>query len=255
MPPSSWFSQMRLMRYAANGAMQAHHHDRPSLCLVVDGGYQERIRGRADWHRPGEMMFCPADEPHAQTFADTGAVKILLDPRAGTLDYLRGHLPLTEAPFTGSVQLAAIARRLRAELCADPADSAARLAAEGLAMEALAEFARHAAAPVRVEPWLQRAREYVHAHACSGFALEDMAQALQHHPVHVARSFRAAFGRSVGDMVRQLRVAEAARLLRETSRPLATIAADCGFADQAHFSRSFRAAYGVPPSRFRRERR
>ena len=37
--------------------------------------------------------------------------------------------------------------------------------------------------------------------------------------------------------------------------PLATIAADCGFADQAHFSRSFRAAYGVPPSRFRRERR
>lgn len=253
--PSSWFSQIRLARYSSNGSMQVHHHEGASLCLVAGGGYEERIRGRSDWHRPGEMMFCPAGEPHSQAFAGEGALKILLDLRGDTLDYLRERLVLAEAPFTGSPQLASIACRLRDELSLDLSDFTARLAVEGLALEALAEFGRHAEAEARVVPWLQRARDYVHAHACEGFALEDMARELGRHPVHVARSFRTTFGCSVGSLVRELRMAEAARLLRGTRRPIAEIAIDCGFADQAHLTKSFRAAHGTTPARFRRERR
>src|SRR5690606_4235171 len=104
------------------------------------------------------------------------------------------------------------ARGLRAELSGDRADEVARLAVEGLALEALAEFVRRAGTPARVEPWLQRAREYVRAHARIGFSMAELARAVDRHPVHVARSFRAAFGGSVGDMVHELRLAEAASL-------------------------------------------
>ena len=128
MQASPWFSHVRLARYAANGRMREHVHDTASLCLLAGGRYQECIRGRGDWHAPGEMMFCPANESHAQVFAGNGALKILIDVRPGALDYLRGCATLSDAPSAGSAQLASIARRLRTELSGEAGDATARLA-------------------------------------------------------------------------------------------------------------------------------
>ena len=43
----------------------------------------------------------------------------------------------------------------------------------------------------------------------------------------------------------------AADALARSSAPLGQIALDAGFADQSHFTRAFRAAYGVTPRRWR----
>jgi AraC-like DNA-binding protein len=40
-------------------------------------------------------------------------------------------------------------------------------------------------------------------------------------------------------------------LLRQTSAPLAEIAAQLGYADQAHMTREFRAIFGCTPGRYR----
>lgn len=251
MTESTWFSQVRLARYAPAARMAVHAHDEPSLCLLVAGSYEERIRGRGDWHHPGQMMFCPVHEPHAQQFSADGALKLLVSPRAGALDFLRTRRLLEHAPFAGSPRLLAISRRMTVEL-ASPDDGAARLMVESLLLEALGEFDRSAGLPARDEPWLARALEFVHAHACESFGLEAVARVVDRHPVHVARSFRAAYGMSVGAMTRTLRLARAARLLRETDCPIADIADECGFTDQAHLTRQFRAAYGLTPGRHRR---
>jgi transcriptional regulator GlxA family with amidase domain len=39
--------------------------------------------------------------------------------------------------------------------------------------------------------------------------------------------------------------------LKNTARSMADIAAECGFYDQSHFTRTFKAAEGVPPLQFR----
>ncbi|MFP3648907.1 AraC family transcriptional regulator [Paraburkholderia sp. SIMBA_054] len=40
--------------------------------------------------------------------------------------------------------------------------------------------------------------------------------------------------------------------MRDTDWPIARIAGDCGFTDQAHLTRRFRQAYGLTPARHRR---
>ena len=254
MRTSAWFSRIRLVRYAPDSDIQFHRHAAPSLCLLAGGRYEERIRGRDAWHAPGEMLFCPVDEPHAQAFGREGAWKIQFDLRQDTLDYLHDQVPLADAPSAGSPRLGMLARRLRAELSGNRDDNATRLAVEGLALESLAEFGRHADSKNAAEPWLQRARAYVHDHAFTGFSMGDLAGAVGRHPAHLARGFRTAFGSTVGDLVRELRVQEAARLLRETRLPIAEIAAGCGFTDQAHLTRRFRIVFGTTPARFRRDR-
>jgi AraC-like DNA-binding protein len=64
------------------------------------------------------------------------------------------------------------------------------------------------------------------------------------------RAFRQAYGLSPSDYQRQLRVRPARRLLSTGAAP-AQVAADAGFADQAHLTRWFRRYYGVTPGAYR----
>lgn len=67
------------------------------------------------------------------------------------------------------------------------------------------------------------------------------------------RRFLAAVGVSPKWVIRRYRLHEAAERLRAVAPPsLAALAAELGYADQAHFSRDFAAAVGQTPTRFLR---
>lgn len=61
------------------------------------------------------------------------------------------------------------------------------------------------------------------------------------------RLFRTHLGRSIGAHYLSLRLEHARRLLRQTSLSVLETALACGFASAAHFSRSYRARFGVAP--------
>jgi AraC family transcriptional regulator len=82
--------------------------------------------------------------------------------------------------------------------------------------------------------------------------LDSIAEEVGVHPVHLAREFRRAYGCSIGEWVRHLRVEYACQALSSSTLPLATIAATAGFADQSHFTRVFRLLTSVTPSVFRK---
>ncbi len=66
------------------------------------------------------------------------------------------------------------------------------------------------------------------------------------------RDFKSAFGCSPGDYLRRARIELAVEALCKSRRPVADVAAECGFYDQSHFDRWFRLALGVSPSEYRR---
>jgi AraC family transcriptional regulator of arabinose operon len=66
------------------------------------------------------------------------------------------------------------------------------------------------------------------------------------------RRFRQSVGLAPLAWLRQRRMEAAARLLHGHGRTVSTIAATVGYADPFHFSRDFRATFGVSPRAFRR---
>lgn len=68
-----------------------------------------------------------------------------------------------------------------------------------------------------------------------------------------ARHFNKAFAMNPMEFVAKTRLRQAAELLRTTKLPIQVIAASIGFASRSHFSRAFRSAYGVDPTRFRQD--
>jgi AraC-like DNA-binding protein len=70
---------------------------------------------------------------------------------------------------------------------------------------------------------------------------------------HFARAFKASFGVTCHRWLTERRIERAQELLAWTRMPLAEIASQSGFADQAAFTRVFRRFVGVPPGLWRRE--
>jgi AraC-like DNA-binding protein len=69
------------------------------------------------------------------------------------------------------------------------------------------------------------------------------------------RAFKQVAGMTLVAYLNHVRLANAARLLLESDRPIATVAVDTGFSDQSYFDKRFRRAFGRTPKDFRRERR
>jgi len=83
-------------------------------------------------------------------------------------------------------------------------------------------------------------------------SLERVSSATGWHAAHVCREFRAAFGCSLTEYHMLARVERASVLLRTTDRSLSGVALECGFYDQAQFSRAFRRVMGVTAGAYRR---
>jgi AraC family transcriptional activator of mtrCDE len=66
-----------------------------------------------------------------------------------------------------------------------------------------------------------------------------------------AQRFKARFGRSAMDFLKELRLQRAAQLLQTTRRPIKSIADQVGFDSRSHFSRSFTDFFGTAPADFR----
>jgi AraC family transcriptional regulator len=123
-------------------------------------------------------------------------------------------------------------------------------------MMAVASRVSHARARARgLPPWLERAREMIHAHFRGSIQLVEIAVAVGVTPWHLARTFRRHFGQSIGEYARALRLNWALDQLVRTETPISKIAVIAGFSDQSHFTRACAGAIGMTPADYRRTSR
>jgi AraC family transcriptional regulator len=241
--------------YRGGLVVPAHAHGTTLVTLVLDGALTEQ-RGRRSVHcDPGTLIVHPQEEPHAHRFHEDGGRLFIVQLGTAWADRMR-DLGVTgpSSPIDLRQSRAnAIAGQLYDEFRAG--DEASRLAIEGFSLAMLGEFTRARARAERsARPaWLLRATELLHASAGEGVHMADIAREVGVHPVHLARSFRAHHGATMGEYLRRLRVERARTQLLTTNAPLSRVALDAGFADQAHFTRVFRSLVGVPPGEYRRQ--
>jgi AraC family transcriptional regulator len=105
---------------------------------------------------------------------------------------------------------------------------------------------------VFMELWRARCvQAYVAVHLHTKIRMGDLARVTQFSQSKFNRTFKASFGCAPGQYVGRMRIARAQKLMTLSSDPLCQIAAECGFAHRAHFSRCFRKLVGNPPALWR----
>jgi AraC-like DNA-binding protein len=97
---------------------------------------------------------------------------------------------------------------------------------------------------------LERARQFLDAEKLRVVRSAELEAVTGLTRYDLARQFRLMYGTSPYRYLLMRRLDDARRLIAR-HRPLAEVALEAGFADQAHFTRMFKAAFGLTPARYR----
>jgi AraC family transcriptional regulator len=98
---------------------------------------------------------------------------------------------------------------------------------------------------------LQQTINYIQAHLDEKLSLESIAIELNLSVHYFCELFTQSTGIPPYKYVLQQRVERAKQLLKQSQKPLADIALDCGFASQSHLNRHFHKLAGVTPKKYR----
>ena len=246
----------------AGPAYAKHRHDTYAIGLTDRGVQAFDYRGAGRVSLPGQVVVLHPDEVHdgrAGTEAGFGYRIVYVEPShmSEALRSLRGRpypLPFVREPVSENGLLARAVRRAFAApldplgadaLIADLAEGL--LAGEGPAGRPLPSRRVDAAVIERARQFLDAERTHV-VHSSDLEAITGLTR------YDLARQFRLMFGTSPHRYLLMRRLDLARQLIFEP-RPLADVAGEAGFADQAHFTRVFKAAFGLTPARYRALRR
>jgi AraC family transcriptional regulator len=242
--------------YPRARSLPLHAHEFPFLTYVISGEYAEIAGTSTRECARGTVVFHPSPEAH--------------ENRVGSADVRCFNVELTDDYWTEVIDRANRGGRLRS--------IAFRGDAEWPAFNLWREFHRQdAATPLTIEEsllalisalseesdrlearggrWIERAAELVAAQLVPSPRLRDVARDVGVHPMHLAKVFRLHYGCSIGEFIRRRRVAWACSQLARDAGTITTIAIQAGFADHAHFTRTFRRITGCTPTWYRQRLR
>jgi AraC-like DNA-binding protein len=121
-------------------------------------------------------------------------------------------------------------------------------------IQGLAGISRDAPAlsrPGSLPAALSAALAYIDDHLDEPLRIPDLAARAGLSPFQFDQRLRALFGLSAGQYLSRLRIGRACDRLRHTEAPLSELALECGYADQAAFTRQFHKSVGLTPGAYR----
>ncbi|MET8851030.1 helix-turn-helix domain-containing protein [Amycolatopsis sp. NPDC004625] len=216
------------------------------MVLVRRGRFRRRVRGTESHADPTAAYFVEAGEEESFAHPAGEDVCTTVDFGEGVWQRLAGDRPPRSPVYVdGALELAH--RRLVAS-AADPGYA--------LAEQLLVLVGRAVTRPTRAVPGdrglVERAREAIVADTPAAAGLFPLAESLGVSPYRLSRAFPRELGVSVTRYRNRVRVGRALERLEAGERELAVLAADLGFADQAHLTRTVREHAGAPPGVVRR---
>lgn len=101
-------------------------------------------------------------------------------------------------------------------------------------------------------PLLLSVFRFIEEHYQDSISLREVAEAVGRSPAYLTDLVRRETGKTVLCWIVERRMAEARRLLLETSQSVEQITEAVGYFDRRHFSRQFLRLHGTPPQAWRR---
>lgn len=242
-------------------AFRPHAHEEFFIALSEGGLATPTYRGDTHVIGPGDLIVLNPEEAHAGGPPAEGSWTYrALYPRPDLMREVMAEFPgggPTLPEFGGDVvrdrEVAARLRRFH-RLSERPGSS--MLERDSHLTEALVLLVGRHAAPPRApgSPGQERravrlSREYLEEHAEENVTLGTLARFAGLSPFHLCRVFREGVGMTPHAYQTQVRVRRAKSLLR-AGLPIALVAAEAGFYDQAHLTRHFKGIVGLTPGRY-----
>ncbi len=256
------------LRDTAGQERDFHFHDFDKIVLLLAGRVDYAVESVSYALRPWDILLVKHHVIHKALidksvpyeriilYLDGGYFERLL-PDAGLMNSFE------QADRSGEYRLvpdeqqrAALERTLQAyEQAAGDGQFGAQTLCDSYILQLLVLIGRMNAAPQREEqrfdPKIRQTLSFINENLGRELSVDTLAERVYLSRYHFMRLFKAETGSTVHAYVRQKRLIQAARRIREGT-PAARAAAESGFSDYSAFHRAFTAAFGVSPGRLKK---
>ena len=229
-----------------------HSHKNAYFALLLKGSYSENVGRHKFSCNDIKIFWRKPDLTHKDRVGLSGGHFFTIEVRSDHLENLKQYAPIPENISDSDGHLQWLAFRLYREfknwqICSE-------MTAEGITLEMLAFLMQNNKLLERQRPkWLLRLENKLRSEFAQNLTTRELAAEANVHPVYMASVFRQFHHQTVGEYIKKLRVKHACQLLSNNRLTIVEIALLCGFSDQSHFTRIFKAAAGITPGEFRKE--
>jgi AraC-like DNA-binding protein len=229
----------------ADAEVEPRMHDRVAITLVPSAATVRCESSRSLVAARNSVLLVPAKRLYswrARSRPTSSCLTLLVgDQVVGGLEAIDPAAVVTDAALVD--QLSALANQLLRPAVSLECASALRAVLGRLAASAV---------PVGITESRQgtplgAARDYLQDHVGEPVTITALADMIGLAESHFIRAFHREFGLPPHAYHLRLRLAAASELLA-SGLSVSTVAYECGFADQSHLSRNFKAVYGLTPA-------
>jgi len=229
-----------------------HYHENAYFTFILEGNVIEGNKKEIYNCSAGSLLFHNWQEPHYNIKPDGFTRGFHIELEKGWFD----NLEFNTTNLQGSINIAYpdlkfLMYRIFRETKMD--DATTPLYIQTLLLETLAKMLRDNQTKSNKKPsWVADLNAILNDQFSEPLTLEYLSGTLNIHPVHLSRDFSKYFNSGLGQYIRKLKVQRSLQLISQKKLDLTTIALDCGFADQSHFTRCFKEITGINPSQYRK---
>lgn len=239
------------MRYTGRVCLSQRRAGKTHRAFIVPGNIGLHPRGfesRWSWDRPGAIVLARIPQ-YVLLDASDASLR-----RAGPQVELKNCFGARD-PFVEAIM------NLFAHELQQPSHPVQQMIAESLSCALASHLVQrfnvvklpHHSDPAGLTPRaLARVLDFMDSYKTGTITLAELAKLAGVSRFHFARMFRRSTGETPIAYFERTRIRRAQELIRSGEYPLSEIAAELGYADQAHFTRRFRLAVGCTPAVFAR---
>ncbi|MEN2674661.1 AraC family transcriptional regulator [Herbaspirillum huttiense] len=248
----------------ADHSFARHSHDGFAIGVTTHGIQRFRCKGRQHDSLPGDfVLFNPDDDHDGQAGSAEGfryliwyVPEALVRASTGEDERERGRRYFVR-PHARDTVLAERFQKLSRSMLALPSESLRNETLVSGVLRSLlqrhGQAAGTAAGTVSAQASAARlasVKDYIRAYYASDISVSDLAAVAGLSRVHLTRAFSSAYHMPPHVYLNAVRIARAQQQIGQ-GRALAEVALDCGFVDQSHLTRRFKACTGVTPSQWK----
>ena len=211
-----------------------HYHKNPYFSLNLQAPYVELGNSTKEIIAPGQVLIRPAFYEHKNTFIKSNGICFNIE--------LITNKELFEitSKRKSSIHEIPIIKILTSIInqCQDDE-------LDCLITEILVPNQKSKLNP-RISKWYSTIIEKIYDDYSQELSLSILANTVGLHPSYIARKFKLIHGSTISEFIKKVRLEKAALSICNQKK-LTEVALECGFYDQAHFSKSFASTYNINP--------
>jgi AraC family transcriptional regulator len=224
-----------------------HYHENPHICFLLQGGDIESRSNRSYERNTGDIYFYYAGETHS-SISRKGISKNTVIEFGQTFF---GKYGFSESQIDRAVKENLDAKflvlKMQKEMLID--DGCSSLTIQTLLLDlvncSLKSYERS------TPKWVHTLDNFLNDNWNEKVTLQELSTATETHPITISKHFRKYFSCTLGEYLRKRKIDRSIPLIKDSQMSLTEIALHCGFADQSHFTRTFKQLTGFLPKEFR----